>query len=201
MFNSEPFTHTGVLGQYQLSDDTTLHAGWVLGWDTGFDQFGGGNAFHGGFIHQLNDDIEVSYMMTAGNFGFRSANNDGYDHSFYIDMSVSDNLNYVMQSDYVNANGYNGDPTIDNEDIGIANYLIYSFNDCWGAGGRIEWWKSNSVTGEATSFYEVTGGINYRPHANVVFRPEIRYNWTPAEEAVNPDFNQAVFGVDAVFTF
>ena len=35
--------------------------------------------------------------------------------------------------------------------------------------------------GERTSFYEFTGGINYKPHANVVVRPEIRYDWSPTE--------------------
>ena len=49
----------------------------------------------------------------------------------------------------------------------------------------MEWWKSNTVTGESTSFYELTGGINYKPHANVVIRPEIRYNWTPGDEAAS----------------
>ena len=38
MFNSEPFTHTGVLGTYTGFDAVTLYGGWTLGWDTGFDQ-------------------------------------------------------------------------------------------------------------------------------------------------------------------
>ncbi len=48
MFNSEPFTHTGVLGTYTGNDDVTLYGGWTLGWDTGFDQFDGGSNFLGG---------------------------------------------------------------------------------------------------------------------------------------------------------
>ena len=48
MFNSEPFTHTGALGTYKASDKVTYYAGWTLGWDTGFDQFGDGNNFLGG---------------------------------------------------------------------------------------------------------------------------------------------------------
>jgi hypothetical protein len=65
----------------------------------------------------------------------------------------------------------------------------------------MEWWKSNTVTGEATSFYEITGGVNYKAHANVVVRPEIRYNWTPSEAAVGDNFNNTVFAIDAVVTF
>ncbi len=35
MFNAEPFTHTGALGEY-AAGDVTLYGGWTLGWDTGF---------------------------------------------------------------------------------------------------------------------------------------------------------------------
>lgn len=205
MFNSEPFTHTGVLGEYKLSDCTTLHAGWVLGWDTAFDQFGSGSTFHGGFIHKMNDDVEVSYMLTAGNFGFRSADQDGYDHSIYITAKVSDCLDWALASDYVSANGFNGDPNFDNQDVGIANYLIYKLSDHWSTGGRAEWWRSNQVTGTQASFYEITGGLNYKPHANLTIRPEVKYNWAPGEEAVNnavgTQFNQTLFAIDAVVTF
>src|SRR5690606_37618183 len=36
MFNSEPFTHTGVLSTWSGIDDITIYAGWTAGWDTGF---------------------------------------------------------------------------------------------------------------------------------------------------------------------
>jgi hypothetical protein len=95
---------------------------------------------------------------------------------------------------------------IDQEDKSLVNYLIYKLNDCWSVGGRMEWWKSNNVVvNDAISFYEITGGINYRPHANLVVRPEIRYDWTPAADTVNAavgdNYNQTWFGVDAVLTF
>jgi hypothetical protein len=31
--------------------------------------------------------------------------------------------------------------------------------------------------GFAGNFYELTAGFNWRPQANVVFRPEVRYDW------------------------
>ena len=37
----------------------TYYAGWTLGWDTGYDQFGNGNNFIGGFTAQLNENVEV----------------------------------------------------------------------------------------------------------------------------------------------
>jgi hypothetical protein len=202
MFNSEPFTHTGVLTSYAASDDLTLYNGWTLGWDTGFDQFGSGSNYLGGFS-ATTGDIVTTYICTAGDLGWRG---EGYSHSVLFDVTLSDNWEYVLQSDHVNvsttdAGGFN------NTDVGINQYLFYTLNDCWKVGGRMEWWKSDfqSVDPDSRSYYALTGGINYKPHANVVVRPEVRYNWTPAEDAYaadfGTDFNQTVFGIDCVMTY
>jgi hypothetical protein len=197
MFNSEPFTHTGVLATYS-NCGTDIYAGWTLGWDTGFDNLDNGSSFLGGFSTDVVDDVRATYILTAGNFGARSNGTDGYSHSVVFDATLTSCLNYVLQSDYYT------DRT-DRQDVGINQYLLYSINDCWGAGVRAEWWKSNGITGGAnnlhTSYYEVTGGLNYRPHANIVFRPELRYNWTPSDAKFQDDFNQWVFGVDCIATF
>ncbi|MCA9048751.1 MAG: outer membrane beta-barrel protein, partial [Planctomycetaceae bacterium] len=47
-YNSEPFTHTGALATYQVSDSLSVMGGWTLGWDTGFDRFNNGSNFIGG---------------------------------------------------------------------------------------------------------------------------------------------------------
>ena len=199
MFNSEPFTHTGLLASYSANDCLTYYLGWTLGWDTGFDQLAGGSNFLGGFAYQLSDDVKYTYMNTAGDFGWRG---EGYSHSNVVDATLSDCWQYVLQSDYLNSSNLDG---FDEENVSVINYLFYSLNDCWKLGGRMEWWKSNFPTGEAASFYAITGGVNYKPHANLVVRPEIKYNWTPSDEAYDSaagtDFNQTLFGVDAILTF
>jgi len=197
-FNSEPFTHTGVLGTYTGQDDTTYTVGWALGWDTGFDQFDGGNIFIGGISRNINDDVTLGYTTCVGNFGLRSAGEFGYSQTLLLIANLSDKVTYVAQSDIAVSEGFVNDPTFNAEDYGIVNYLLYTVNDCWKAGGRIEWWKSNTVTGESTSFYELTGGVNYKPHANVVIRPEMRYDWSPTEFG---GYNRGIFGIDAIFTF
>ncbi len=200
-FNSEPFTHTGVLGTYTANDRLTIYTGWTLGWDTGFDQNDGGSNFLGGFGYQLNDCVKYTYICTAGDLGFRG---DGYSHTNVLDMTLSSRWHYVLASDYVDTD-LEVEDGAENLDYGLVNYLFYTLNDCWSVGGRAEWWKSNTLLGESSSFYEITGGLNYHAHANLVIRPEVRYNWTPSEDAVDDeigeDFNQFVFGVDAVLKF
>ena len=205
-YNSEPFTHTGVLGTYSANDCLTVYTGWSLGWDTGFDQFGAGNIFLGGFGYEAGDDVTFTYITTIGNFGWRSGNQDGWSQHIVALFDICCDWQYVIQHDYVVTNGVVTDDEYENEDKGVTQYLFYTLNDCWRLGGRAEWWKSNNVVaGEDISFYEVSGGINYKPHANVVVRPEIRYDWTPAADTVNDaagvNYNQTWFGVDAIFTY
>lgn len=196
MFNSEPFTHTGVLGTYNGVDDVTLYGGWTLGWDTGFDQFGNGSSWLGGFSVSATDDVTFTYISTAGNLGWRSNNTDGYTHSVVVDVTLNDCMEYVAQSDYVHTND-------SDYDIGLNQYLFYTLNDCWAVGGRFEWWKSDVNSADnSVSYYEITTGVNYKPHANVVVRPEVRWDWTDDEVAIgNPTYDETVFGIDAIFTF
>jgi len=197
-YNSEPFTHTGVLASYQASDELTVHGGWTLGWDTGFDQYAQGNNFLGGVDYQLTDNVTVLYMLCAGNLGWRG---EGYSHSLVFDFSLTERLNYVLESDWVETDGWYD--TADNfyaqerDDIGINQYLFYELNACWKLGGRIEWWKRDGA-----SAYEATAGVNWRPHPNFVLRPEIRYNWGPGL-AANLDLPEDswIFGMDAILTF
>jgi hypothetical protein len=112
----------------------------------------------------------------------------------------------VLQSDYIHTDGTIFDNTYENEDKGFSHYLFYTVNDCWKLGGRLEWWKSNNVVlGDDISFYDVAFGVNYRPDANLVIRPEVRYDWTPAADVVNAavgeNYNQTWLGVDAILTF
>jgi hypothetical protein len=200
-YNSEPFMHTGVLGTYTPNDCWTYYAGWALGWDTGFDQFDGGNIFIGGATYNATEDIALTYVTTVGNLGWKTNGEFGYTHHIVGTFALSECWEYVIQHDYLNLEGTFADADVDGEDKGVTNYLFYTLNDCWKLGGRAEWWRTDSLTGESASLYEVTGGVNYHPHANLVIRPEIRYDWTPSNEAINDDYNQTWFGVDAVLTF
>ncbi|HJQ79784.1 MAG TPA: outer membrane beta-barrel protein [Lacipirellulaceae bacterium] len=202
MFNSEPFTHTGILLTNTANDCVTWYAGWTLGWDTGFDQRDGGSNFLGGVGLQMTDDVKYTYILTAGDFGWRG---EGYTHSNVLDVTLCDCWQYVVQSDYVTSDFAVPVTGFDNEDVGVNQYLFYTLNDCWKLGSRLEWWKSNNDpygVGRSTSYYGATVGVNYRANANLVFRPEARYNWTN-ESAANgtADFNQTVFGVDAILTY
>ena len=55
----------------------------------------------------------------------------------------------------------------------------------------MEWWKDGGH-----SYYEATGGVNIHALKNLVFRPEIREDWSPAN-----DLDQTTFAIDGILTF
>ena len=198
MYNSEPFTHTGFLATYTVDDNLTLYGGWTLGWDTGFNQFGGGSNFLGGASYAFSDDLSATYILTAGNFGQRG---EGYSHSIVVDAQLTDEVEYIFQSDYVDTN------MVRDSQYGINQYLLYWFNDMVGAGARAEWWKASG-----TSYYGITFGLNIKPTSYLTIRPEIRHQWSPAANATSgmvtaknpiglPVNDGTIFGFDAILTY
>lgn len=201
-FNSEPFTHTGAIASYSVNDDLTIYGGWTAGWDSGFD-FAAGSNFLGGFSRSLSDNATLTYITTFGDFGARSAgNDDAYSHSIVLDMQLTENLNYVVQSDLLRI-GSTGE-----DNIGLNQYLLYTASDTLSYGARLEWWKADEVTGFAPhggvfpagggshSYYETTFGMNYKIDRNITLRPEYRVDWSPAL-----GYSEGFFGMDVVATF
>ena len=193
MNNSEPFTHTGILLSQKISEDVTVHGGWTLGWDTGFDQRNGGNNFLGGVGVQASEATNVTLTTTIGDFGL--IGDGGFQTSLVVKHAVNDRLDYVFQSDSLRVQAI--------DTFGVNQYLIYQINDCVNAATRVEWWKA-----DGNSVYAMTYGVNVKPHANVTIRPEFRYDWTPA--GISPNFpalgqfprqSAATFSIDAIFTF
>ena len=200
MYNSEPFTHTGAIATYNATDRLTGYFGWTAGWDTGFDMYNGGNSFLGGFGYSLTDNVKMTYITCFGDLGWRG---EGYNHSLVFDVSVTEKLNYILQSDLVASDGWFNVSTGEylpgqRDDVGVNQYLIYQLNGCWALGGRLEWWKR-----DGSSLWEATAGVNWKPHPNFVLRPEVRYNWG---SGLANNFGSAIdagwnFGIDGIVTF
>lgn len=203
MYNAEPFTHTGVLADWTMNDIVTVYGGWTQGWDTGFND-NNGSTFLGGFSLSLTDQMSLTYTTTVGDFGNGVGNSDatGYSHSVVFDWQVTDRLNYVAQSDFVDNDlflAYQGPFGLvpNKESLSVNQYLIYRLNPCWGFGARLEWfrWGGYEVS-------EVTLGANWSPHKNLVIRPEIRGDiFESGVTAATGLQDSTTLGVDAIVTF
>jgi hypothetical protein len=212
---AEPLTHTGVLAERPLGRLVTLCGGWTAGWDTGFTRNGGGT-FLGGASLQLTRNAALTYAATIGDFGYRNpagapgSDSDGYSHSIVLDWDVTDRLKYIFQTDYVDNRLYVANIPVNRPSLNpvlgsggtgkvssINQYLLYSLNRCWAAGIRGEWFNVGGY-----DVGEVSLGVNWRPHANVVLRPELRVDFF--EEGIQRVFgarDSTLFCMDAIVTF
>lgn len=222
----EPFTHTGVLMSYPITENWSLSAGGVTGsvtagWDGGFNQGLGAWSFLGG-LNWVSDDKGSSAALTAtsGEISEQDHNNWSM-YSLVLKHDFLDDLHYTFQHDHGWASKVvNG--TQDAEWYGINNYLVYDINDELGVGLRAEWFRDDDgfrvfsparTLGPlpASSYYEFTAGLNWKPLSWVMVRPNVRYDWTDKAQAFNnggADVNYAgnrkdqfIFSTDVVITF
>jgi hypothetical protein len=192
-----------VLSTYKASDNVTLYNGWTLGWDTGFDRFDDGNSFLGGASIGMGENTTFTYILTAGDLGWRG---EGYSHSIVVDMALTEDLNYVFQSDLVETN--TAFQTAENGDhqFSVNQYLFYTINDKLKAGARMEWWKvgGGGFSGLGSfDIYAITAGLNIKPMDHLTIRPEIRHDWSP-DVAGFPGFdsiNYTTAAFDVIVTF
>ena len=217
-WNSEPFTHTGALATYKFSDKFSASAGYVAGMDTGFYQYAGGNSFLGGFTYTMSDCTQIIYGMMAGDMGWRG---DGAINSIILSQKWTDKFSTVHQFDVLNSNltvSAGGVPRqgteqadfntaaggfIAQNSVGFINYAFYDICPKLKAGTRFEIYYPDGV-----EYYTWTYGVNIKPHANLVIRPEVRHMWSSNHNAYSGAggqnynlYNQAVFGVDAIVTY
>ena len=211
MYNSEPWTHTGTFATYQFSDDVEIYGGHVFGWNSGFED--NGDAFLGGFSLSMTDSWTLTYMSIMGRFNDHPGNNErGYMHSIVNEYQLTDRWQYISQSDVLDTEGPTGETVRETYDYN--QYLLYKVNDCLKLGGRFEWYNEEGIytpVGDDSDIYALTLGANYKPHANVVVRPEIRWDWVDGDlgdiaaagnEVLEDNHDeQTTFGIDTIFTF
>ena len=188
---TEPVSQTGVVGEFGNGCNSVM-LGATAGWDTAFKNTDHG--FNGivGLQLRLGNNLRMNATSAIGDMGLRGS---GSLTSIVMEACLSRYSSFVSQMDVLDLN-------IDSaNEISWINYFFYSINPCLGLGTRLEWWKSNNplviTNGTTSSTWDWTMGINYRPNANVVIRPELRYDWGAA--ALSP--GATIFAVDAIVTF
>ena len=191
---------TGVLADYKLTDQFSVQAGFHRGWS----QFEDNNDkidFMGGFRwHDPCAGTTIAYAVSNGpqdpvvptdTVGQRNR----FVYSLVVQQDLCDDLKYVFVHDFGTEQGASVvTPGAQATWYGINQYLLYTINKRWSANLRAEWlcdkdgarvagpgnidgvraWAGRGFAGD---FYEVTVGLNWRPHPNFVFRPELRYDW------------------------
>ncbi len=222
---NQPLLVTGVMASYQLTERWSVKAGTHRGslmfedpndrWD-----FLGGMAWT-----SPGGGTELSYHLNHG--PRHPFLNDRFVHTFVWRQQLSEDWTYVLQNDL--GTERRGDPRGDEHALwyGLTNHLIRQINPRWSAGVRVDFFRDergaavagcgnapetfgwDGGPGFAGTFTALTMGLNWRPHANVVLRPEVRWDWYggSGDVAGNLPFgdgarsDQFTFATDLVVTF
>lgn len=183
---TEPFTHTGLLVQRSVQPGLTTFGGVTAGWNSAFENTDNGFNLLTGFNYCLSDKVTVGMASSLGDTGYRGS---GVLQTANLQVQVTEKILWGIQGDFLNLQT--------NDEIGFTNYVFYCQNRCLSFGSRLEWWKSDQFGGGSASTWGVTNGINWRPHANVVIRPEVRVDGGAA--ALTP--GDPIAAIDAVILF
>ncbi len=225
----DPLLVTGLQAEYKLNDQLTAVGGFNRGW-LNFEDPTDTFSFLGGVKWASCDKREnLSLMVDTGpETGFTGVNDR---HTVYLVYTCQLNKCLLYASQYDIGQEKNGSvvsPGHNANYYGVEQVLIRKLNDRWSAGLRFEWARDEDGAriagignligsdkgwlgqpGFAGSWYDVTLGLNYRPHPNVVFRPEVRwdsYHGTRnvANQAPFDNFravNQFTTAMDMIITF
>ncbi|WP_425617816.1 porin [Anatilimnocola sp. NA78] len=218
----EPFTHWGALGSYKYSDEIALNYGIVNGWDA-LTRVQDDPGFIAGFTWTGCEDVLAFNVIFGNEPTVNGTFEDRYTHSLVYTRNFSEKWQYIFQHDYGHQVGGQIGGGGSAEWYGINQYLFYTINDCWKAGFRGEWFRDddgvrvtglragNPIAGSgfAGNFYEITGGLNYTPTANLTIRGEVRYDWfegisvagapLPYDDGTRSD--QLLLGLDFIYLF
>jgi len=203
-YNAEPFTHTGALATHTLDDSTTLYGGYVMGWDSGFED--NGDAYIGGVKRQINEDVSLLYATVIGRFADTGKGGAplerGSIHSVILTTALSDKLTNLIQYDYLDTQDEVSD--LVRRTHGLNVYFIYQVSDCVSIGSRSEYFSFDTQQFTGTNAtYNQTYGVNYRLTSNFMVRPELRTIWDPDNVGINEGnaTSKTIFGMDAILTF
>lgn len=216
-WNSEPFTHTGALNTYKVNDKFSVMGGWVAGMDTGFYQFNGGSSFLGGFSWTIDPKTTLAYSMIGGNLGWRGK---GAINSVILSRQWTPKFSTVHQFDVLGTDLTQLNPTfppgtfgnipsnfnmpggVPRDSTGFINYAFYDLTPKVKLGVRGEWFKADSV-----DYYTVSYGINWKPHPNLIIRPEIRQMFSENHQIYTGSgfsgqlYNNTIYAADVILTF
>jgi hypothetical protein len=203
-----PFTHTGVMAFYNLTDSISVMGGISRGWEQSLKDNNDMIDFLGQFAWKINDKTSLTLGTVIG--PEQTDNNSDYRSVLDVILAyqATEKLSFALNGDY----GYESDAAPDGGDAqwyGVAGYSSYKFNDIWTLQGRLEWFNDEDGSrGLGTTVYEATVGLNIKPFPNakyesgLMFRPEVRYDY--AEDAIfdaGGDHSQITFGGDVIWTF
>jgi len=223
----QPRTFTGAKATYDLDPNSLITVGVTRGWDawqadrddswallwqmTWTNNPGNlvlGWSFVGGREETLLGTMDVRWL-----------------NSLILSYRINEQTMYVLQYDHaVQQNGMLGFNGLAKSAkwYGITNYLMRDLTDTVAAGLRVEWFRDQGNSRIASiptqrlakhsSYVGISMGLNWRPHRNLMIRPEVRldasdFRLRPPLDSVSgayddaTDRSQVLYAVDVILKY
>jgi hypothetical protein len=210
-----PFTNTGIIGEYKVSDDLLIDAGVTRGENQSLRDNNGDPDIMGEITWTPQATAESKKWKVVFNYEVGpEASHDNHDWWTVLDFqavyTASDKLILSVDADYGDAP--HGLTTKSAQWGGVAGYASYALNSIYALNFRGEWYNdADGFTLGAPgnlNVYEATLGVAIHPFPddalgqNLVVRPELRADYADKDyfNAGTKHF-QASFGIDAYFTY
>jgi hypothetical protein len=191
-FNPESAAVLGAQFEWQLNQQLVLVGGFHRGFGNWADNNNTLDGMGGLEWTAPNERMFVNYFFDVGSEDDLSQS-VRYTHSIVLKFKLGDRWGYTVTSDYGHVE-YPSSIGPDADWYGVVQYLDFEINSCWEAGLRFEWFDDidgarvspNPLTGTLGRgvWQELTLGLNYRHNANLLVRPEIRWDWFTADAGV-----------------
>jgi hypothetical protein len=207
-FYSEDGAWTGVLANWHVTNRLDILNGITLGANTFFTLRGDGPCYIGQINYWLQDEKRTLLTVSgqAGNQAIFAA--PGFTGKFVsvLELRVqhewSKRLTQIVQCNMGWETGAEGVGTT--QWYGLYSILVYHLSPHIDTNSRVEWFEDSdgSRTGVATSYEEITLGIDYHPEPWFSLRPEIRADFAGTSVfGRGQDAAQLTLAVDALLKY
>lgn len=217
----EPFTFTGALATIKPSKTWKFIAGYTGGWDVWDSTSNEWGVLAGVRWSTPNGRTSVGLQVYSGadvtsvRVGNALVDEGRTAWTLVFKHCLTERLLYVFQHDFGQQTDGRIVATIPTSMISfgpakwysINQYLFYEIHKQLSSGLRVEWFRDqdNSRAGvpvvfnpggpvfNGGNYLEITAGLNWRPHPNIIVRPELRWDWSDLRGNPNvPGGNSAV---------
>ena len=177
-FLDNPYTQTGIVAALQLTPEWSVQSGVVIGQDVFFD---GDNLNYIGGVKWADpdghDSATFSWILGSGRYNQAHGLNNANIVDLVLTHKFSGRLTYSFES--LGGSEMNVPDIGTGNWLGIVNYLTYDLTPHLSSTTRLELWDDAQGvrTGFPGLYSVVTTGLNFHPRKDLVFRPEVRYDY------------------------
>jgi hypothetical protein len=227
IFGEEPYTHTGLIGTYNLTDPSgptpsTITGGITRGWDQATEDNNGSIDYTGQFKYAVTGKYAIVLSAITGD-EFPSGPQDGWrtvldangTYNYSDQLTLGFNGMYAWEAQAGDAGAGGGTA----QWYGFAGYASYKISDNFTFNARAEWFDDQDGAAPTqlaigpnvatpNQYYEVTLGVSIKPMpsnpylAGLTIRPEARWDYADhASFNEGTQHDQWTAAVEAYYSF